>query len=147
MIVQEFMKDDIACVTADSSVREAAELMAKMDCGVLPIVHDTSSRIPIGVLTDRDIVLRCVAQGRDGQTTRVSDIATRELVTCDEHCDVAQAFDRMRTHHVGRLLVTDEQGGLIGIITMRDLLTRVPREVFDQLPGAEEALPRQQLAA
>lgn len=147
MQISDIMNDDLVCITADGTVREAAQLMEKVDCGILPVVKDEASRRPIGVLTDRDIVLRCVAEGGDATLVRVDSIASRDLVTCDEDCTVAEAFQHMRTEGVGRLLVTDSQGDLIGIVTMKDIIARVPREVFDQLPGAEQSRPRLHTAA
>lgn len=147
MKVVEIMKKQPRCVAENASVKDAAKLMEEIDCGVLPVLKDSTSRRPIGVITDRDIVLRCVARGENGESLVVRDIATRDTVTCDENCSVADAFERMCTEQVGRLLVTDPRGDLIGIVTMADIIARVPREIWSQLPGAERPQPRNKIAA
>ena len=146
MQVSEIMKKDPRCVSQDMTVRQAAELMEEIDCGVLPVLKDRQSAKPTGVVTDRDIVVRCIAEGGDCETRQISEILTQDPVTCDQTCSVAEAFERMRTEKVGRLLVTDTSGNLIGIVSLADIIARVPREIFNQLPGAEQSQPRQRAA-
>lgn len=146
MQISEIMKKEPRCISQDMTVRKAAELMQEIDCGVLPVLKDRQSNKPIGVLTDRDIVVRCVAEGGDCETRQVSEILTEDPVTCDLACSVADAFERMRSEKVGRLLVTDASGQLVGIVSMADIIARVPREIFNQLPGAEQSRPRQRAA-
>lgn len=143
MQVKDLMKTNPQCVTRECSVADAAARMAEVECGVLPVV-ETSAGSPraVGVLTDRDIVIRCVVDGSDAKTTKVSDVCTANTVTCTEECDIADAFRTMRSAHVGRLLVTDKDGALRGIVTMADIIANTPREVLDQLPGGERSKPR-----
>lgn len=145
MYIRELMKENPECVTTECSVKDAAATMAKRECGVLPVVEGARSshaKRPVGVVTDRDIVLRCVTQGADASRSKVGEICTTSIVQCDGDCPVEEAFATMRSRNVGRLLVTDDNGGLIGIVSMADIIARAPREILDQLPGAAKARPR-----
>lgn len=142
MYIRELMKENPECVAKDCSVKDAAAKMATLACGVLPVVEGSHPTRPVGVITDRDIVLRCVTEGAAADRTRVGEVCTTSVVQCDEDCTAEEAFTKMRAQKVGRLLVTDDKGGLVGIVSMADLIARVPREILDQLPGAEKARPR-----
>lgn len=142
MKIQELMKEHPRCITADASLKEAAQMMSQIDCGILPVVEARDGRQPIGVITDRDIVTRCVSDGADPSQTRVQEAMTQDTVCCDLTCTAEDAFELMRREKVGRLLVTDEHGALCGIVSMADIIARVPREIWDQLPGAKGAKPR-----
>src|SRR5689334_12510037 len=87
MKIQDIMTRDPSCVTADASVREAAQVMKREDVGIVPVVDGQSKRQLVGVVTDRDIAVRCIADGKDG-TCRVRDVmSTDDLATCRESDD------------------------------------------------------------
>jgi CBS domain-containing protein len=124
MKIQDIMTKDPSCVTADASVREAAQVMKREDVGIVPVVEGTSSRQLVGVVTDRDIAMRCIADGKDG-TCRVRDVmSTDDLATCRENDDVGNLMDAMRTEKVRRIPIVDERGSLVGIVSQADVLRK-----------------------
>jgi CBS domain-containing protein len=108
--------------TAGSAV-DAARLMRDEDVGLIPIVE--SDRL-VGTITDRDIAVRLVAEGKSPEKTRVADIASRELVTIDPDQDVDEALRLMAKHQVRRLPVVEEDGKLVGIVAQADIAKHVP---------------------
>ena len=143
MQISKLMKKDPVSVAPGDSIEQAAMMMKQEECGALPVTESEQSRKPIAMLTDRDIVLRCIAAGRDPRMMTVSECASEPLVCCEEDCSAEEAFHSMRARDIGRLPVIDKKGELIGIVSLADLIARVPREVWSQLPGAEQARPRQ----
>jgi CBS domain-containing protein len=110
------------CCTADDSVIEIARIMETRDIGVVPIVESQDTRRVIGVLTDRDIVLRVVAQGRDpNEVISVRDIMTNEVVSCSPDADVLHVEELMKAHQIRRVLVIDDDGSVVGIVSMADV--------------------------
>lgn len=107
---------------ATTSVRVAARLMRKHHVGALVVVQQPNGeRLPLGVVTDRDIVISVIAAGADLDTLTVGDIMTQPVVSCVESQDVFDAIELMRAHGVRRLPVTNAKGGLCGIIAADDL--------------------------
>lgn len=124
MKIQDIMTRDPSCVTADDSVREAAQVMKREDVGIVPVVEAKSGRQLVGVVTDRDIAIRCIADGKDGNC-RVRDVmSTSDIATCHESDDVDDAMDAMRTEKVRRIPIVDERGSLVGIVSQADVLRK-----------------------
>ena len=124
MKIQDIMTKDPSCVTADASVREAAQVMKREDVGIVPVVEGTSSRQLVGVVTDRDIAIRCIADERDG-TCRVRDVMSADsLATCNENAEVDEVMNAMRTEKVRRIPIVDERGSLVGIVAQADVFTK-----------------------
>ncbi|HET7128006.1 MAG TPA: CBS domain-containing protein [Gaiellaceae bacterium] len=112
-------------VKVGDSVVDAAKLMKGEETGIAPIVED--GRL-IGVVTDRDITIRVVAEGRDPQSTRVEDVASRDLVTIDPDQDLDDALAVMADHDVRHLPVIEEDGTLVGMIAHADVLRHAEAE-------------------
>lgn len=128
MKIQDVMTRDPSCVTPDATVREAAQLMKREDIGVVPVIDSQGSKTLVGVITDRDIAIRCVADGNDG-TARVRDCMTaNKIATCRESDDVDRAMDAMRTEQVRRVPIVDERGALVGIVAQADIMTKTSNE-------------------
>jgi CBS domain-containing protein len=124
MRIQDIMTKDPSCVTPDASVREAAQVMKREDVGIVPVVEGPSGRKLVGVVTDRDIAIRCIADGKDG-TCRVRDVmSTDDLATCRQSDDVDNLMDAMRTEKVRRIPIVDERGSLVGIVSQADVLRK-----------------------
>jgi CBS domain-containing protein len=124
MRVQEIMTKDPSCVTADSSVREAAQVMGRENVGMVPVVERQSNRKLVGVVTDRDIAIRCVAEGKDG-SCRVADVmSSAKLATCNENDAVDDVMQAMRTEKVRRIPIVDERGSLVGIVSQADVVRK-----------------------
>ena len=126
------------CCTPDDSIIEVARVMEQHDVGIVPIIESQDTRRVVGVITDRDIVLRVVAQGRDpNEIVSVRDFMTNELVSVSPEADILHAEESMKEHQVRRVLVVDENGCLVGIVTMADL-ARATGET--QLGDTEKAI-------
>lgn len=122
---------------ADTSIIKAAELMREHHVGSLVIVRrNGGAPRPVGLITDRDIVIEVIAKKAPLDTLTVADIMTRELITAEEDEDILRAFDRMRIKGVRRLPVVSKSGGLVGLLAvddmvelLADLISRVPNLV------------------
>ncbi len=101
-----------------SNVIEAARLMRDVDAGIIPVVEGDKL---IGTVTDRDIAIRVVAEGKDPEKTTVGEIASRDLVTIDPQQDLDEALRLMARHQVRRLPVVEEDGKLVGIVAQKDI--------------------------
>lgn len=114
-IVRDIMTKDVQTVTADTVLKEAAQIMKARDFGSVPVVE---GRKPIGVITDRDIAIRGVAEGRDPSSTRVSDVMTKEVVAVRETDDLREAERLMHDRQLRRLPVLNDQDELVGYLAM-----------------------------
>jgi CBS domain-containing protein len=127
MRVAEIMTESPACCSQDDTVQQAARLMEQHDCGCLPVV-DGDQRVT-GVVTDRDIACRCVAQGKDA-TTPVSEVMTAQASCCGPEDDAAEAARIMAEGKVRRVPVVDGDGRVVGMVAQADLARhRDEREV------------------
>ena len=120
MRAQDLMTMSPACVTADEPVRRVAQLMAEHDCGCIPVVDASDNRRVVGVITDRDIAVRGVAEGKG------PDAKVRELMTPDPQCcrpdDELRAVERvMADQQVRRVIIVDDDGYCVGIVAQADL--------------------------
>jgi len=116
--IKELMTVRPRTVKAGDTIVEAAKLMRGEDTGIAPIVD--GDRL-VGVVTDRDIAVRVVAEGRDPQSTKVEEIASQNLVTVDPQQDLDEALRLMAQHQVRRLPVVEEDGRLVGIVAQADV--------------------------
>ena len=124
MKVQDIMTGQPRSLTPDSTAREAAQLMKEMDAGVVPIVESVASRKLVGVVTDRDLAIRLVAEGRDG-TCRVGDVMSAgKLATCGPDDDVDRVMETMSREQVRRIPIVDERGALVGIVAQADIVRK-----------------------
>jgi CBS domain-containing protein len=124
MKIHDIMTRNPSSVTVEASVREAAQVMKQEDVGVVPVINGQGDKRLVGVVTDRDIAIRCIADGRDG-TCRVRDVmSSHDLATCGENDDVDDVMTAMRTEKVRRIPIVDERGSLVGIVSQADVLIR-----------------------
>lgn len=121
--VNEVMTRDIHIASPDQTLAEAAAEMAKADIGCLPVGHQDKL---VGMITDRDIVIRAVADG-DMECT-VDDIVTDDVVCVTADMTTAEAAELMSEHQVRRLPVVDEDENLVGIVSLGDLAVKENRE-------------------
>lgn len=117
MRVAEAMTRDVCIANPDQSLIDAAKMMAEEDCGVLPVGENDQL---VGMITDRDIVIRALAQGKDGQT-RVRDIMTDDVKYCYEDDDIDDVARNMGDLQVRRLPVVNRDKRLCGIISLGDI--------------------------
>ena len=126
--VHEVMTDRPRCVTAETTVSEAAQLMKSDDVGSLPVLDGEQLA---GMITDRDIVVRAIAEGKDPRGMPVREVASREHVRVNAYDDLSSALHSMASLQVRRLPVVDDDGRLVGILAQAD----VAREAKDKDSG------------
>ncbi len=123
---REVMTKDPASCSASEMVTTVASLMNQHDVGSVPVVE--SDRRLVGIVTDRDIVVKVVAAGRNPEQTPVEEVMTPNPVSCKEHDDLEYALKLMKERQVRRMPIVDGSGRLAGIIAQADVATRVSKD-------------------
>lgn len=116
-------KDPISCLRSDT-VHAAAVLMKEQDVGSIPVVENRETNRLAGIVTDRDLTVKVLAEGRDATSTKLEEIMTRHPVTCAPEDDLQKVFEAMTSHQVRRIPVIDKDNRLVGIIAQADVATR-----------------------
>ena len=119
MKVKDCMCDDVCCVIPNAKVQEVAKLMAQNHIGCVPVCDNNDCIC--GIVTDRDVLLRCVACDKDIHQTPVSDIMSCNVYTCQENDEMSNAESKMGQQQIRRLPVCDNQNRIVGILTMGDI--------------------------
>ena len=120
MKAADLMTRDPVCLTPDASARDAARRMEEWDCGLVPVVGDLAGRRVVGVVTDRDLAIRVLAQGRTPDTT-VAEVMTAAPDGVTPDADVERVERLMADRQVRRVVVIDELGRCVGVIAQADL--------------------------
>lgn len=128
MQVGELMSRDCRIVKADDTIEKAARIMAEEDVGILPVAEN--DRL-VGMISDRDIVTRCIAHGSDSHT-RVRDAMTRSVKYCFEDADLDETLDNMAEIQVHRLPVMSREKRLVGIFSLSDAARRYSPDAVGQ---------------
>ena len=118
MQLNEIMSAQVETVGPDASIMEAAQLMRDLDVGPIPVCERDQI---LGIVTDRDLAIRAVAEGKDPNTTKVREVMTANIVWCYEDQDVEEAARVMEDKQVRRLIVLDRDKNLAGIVSLGDL--------------------------
>ena len=121
MQVREIMTDEPACSTPDASLQQVARMMVDQDCGEIPIVESKTSKRPVGVVTDRDITTRTVAQGRNPLEMTARECMTTPVVTVTPDMEVESCCQILEQHQVRRVPVVDERGRICGMVSQADI--------------------------
>ncbi len=139
--VRDIMTMDPECLTEKDSVVEAARIMKREDTGVVPIIDD--NRKLAGMITDRDIVVRLVAEGRNPLDCKVNEAMSKHVRSVDEDAPVDEVLNVMRGANVRRVPVCDRSGRVVGIVSMADLATETGEKgkVGDVVQDISEARP------
>lgn len=119
-----------AC-TPDATATQAARTMRDHDCGIVPVVEDPGTMRLVGVVTDRDIAVRLAAEGRDPAVASVQECWTQQVASLPITAGIDECRRLMEARQVRRVPIVDEQGALVGIVSMADLA----QEVSDQALG------------
>ena len=122
---RDVMTEDVVTCTSEDTIVEVAQLMKNEDIGPVLIVDDHDANTLVGIITDRDIVLKVIADGQDPKTTRVGEVLSKKLVTCHPNDDVDVAMKAMAQFQLRRIPVVGDKMKLLGIISQADLATRV----------------------
>jgi CBS domain-containing protein len=117
-------KNPVCCLPSDT-VAKAAELMKNKDIGSIPVIENEQTKKLVGIVTDRDLALKIVADKLDAKTTKVDEVMTRKVVTCHAEDDLQKALDAMAEHQLRRIPVVDNDNKILGIIAQADVATRV----------------------
>jgi CBS domain-containing protein len=104
---------------------KAAQIMKNKDVGPVPVVEDHDGRKLTGIVTDRDLAIKVVAEARDPKTTTVEDVMSEGLVTCRDNDDVQSVLELMEDNQLRRIPVVDKKDQLVGIIAQADVATRL----------------------
>jgi CBS domain-containing protein len=118
MDISRVMTRDVEVIRPDATVQEAAQMMKDIDVGSLPVCDGRKLR---GMITDRDVTIRAVAEGRDPRQTRVSEVMTSDVVYGRTGQDVVEIAEAMASHQIRRLPIVNEQDELVGIVALGDL--------------------------
>jgi CBS domain-containing protein len=142
MLCEEVMKREVEFVDPKERIERAARLMRDNDVGFLPVCDE--KRQVVGTLTDRDIVVRGIAEGRDGKD-RVQDVMTDDVVGCQPTDDIRRAEQLMSEHKITRMLCLDDVGRLLGVLSLSDLAPYQEEEAtsatYKRVKEAEEHPP------
>ena len=123
MMLKDFCTTNVSTCGPQTTVLQAANLMRRLHVGDLVVVDEPQEQgIPLGVITDRDIVIEVVAKGLDPSKTTVASLMRTPVVMAYENEDATQVIERMKQHGVRRLPVVDREGETMGIVTLDDLL-------------------------
>ena len=117
-------KDPVYCLP-NNLVSEAAELMRKEHIGSVPVVENEQSKKLIGIVTDRDLALKIVAEGLDAKSTKVEVVMTHKVITRRSNDDLQKALDSMAKYQLRRIPIVDKDNKILGIIAQADVATRV----------------------
>jgi CBS domain-containing protein len=130
MAIGEICSRDVVIARREESVREAAELMRRHHVGDIVVVEERSgSRVPVGIVTDRDIVVAIVAKGLDPEKLTLGDIVARELTVAQDTLGVAETVELMRSRGIRRVPIIDASGALVGIVSGDDILDLMAEEL------------------
>lgn len=124
----DVMTRDPICCEPGESIPHAAQIMKQEDVGSVPVVDSQSSKRLVGIITDRDIVVKVIADGASIEHARVRDAMTGQPASCREDDDLDNAVRLMAERQVRRMPIVDSNGRLCGIIAQADVATRVHRD-------------------
>ncbi len=131
MPVSEICSREVVIVQRSNTILEAAQLMRQHHVGDVVVVEDRGGvRVPVGIVTDRDLVVEIMAPAIDQRVFTVGDIMAAELVSVNEDAGMFETIEFMRAKGVRRVPVVDKGGGLVGILTLDDLLELLAEELL-----------------
>lgn len=141
--LKDFATSVVAVVEPETPALLVAQLMRKHHIGALVVVEAQEKSRPVGIVTDRDLVLELMAEGLDPAVFTAGDIMTVDLVLATPEMDAMEAVQLMKTHRLRRLVIVDDVGRLMGIVTMEDILELLTRELADLTAGLAGARDRE----
>ncbi len=126
MQVQEFMTEFPACCTPNTKLQTVAHLMVENDCGAIPVIDYVETKHLVGILTDRDITCRAVAEGKNPFEFTANDCMTRSVTTVTPEMSLEECCRVMEEYHVRRVPVVDDSGSCCGIVSQADIAKCAP---------------------
>lgn len=141
MLAGEYCSRDVAIVGKTDSIIKAAKLMREYHVGSVVVVDARNGeRVPVGILTDSDIVIGIIAQDADIHQMLIEDVVSFQLVTVNEDDDLMTTIKRMRLNGVRRIPVVNKAGGLVGVLAIDDILDIITEQMMD----IDQLIARQQ---
>ena len=132
MSVKEYCNREVVIVEKTESIRKAVELMRSYHVGdVIAVEKRNGSTVPVGILTDRDIVIEILAKDVDFDQVSIGDVMSYQLVTIEEDTELMEAIKLMRSRGVRRAPVVNVEGSLVGIFTVDDVLALIAEQLVD----------------
>lgn len=132
MLAGEYCNRDVVIVGRKDSIIKAAQLMRKEHVGdVLVVESRNGERIPVGILTDRDIVIEVIAEETPLDSITIEDVMSYKLVTSKEDDDLMTTIKRMRMNGIRRIPIVNQAGGLIGVLSVDDVLDVITEQLMD----------------
>ena len=116
-------KNPVCCLPNDT-VTKAAELMKSRNIGSIPVIENEQTKKLVGIVTDRDLILKVVAEGLDAKSTKVEAVMTHKIVSCRAGTDIQKAMDAMSEHQLRRIPVVNKNNMILGVISQADVATR-----------------------
>ena len=141
--LKDFATSVVAVVEPETAALVVAQLMRKHHIGALVVVDAQVKTKPVGIVTDRDLVLELMAEGLDPKVFTAGDIMSVDLVLVSPEMDALEAVSLMKKHRLRRLVMADAKGSLVGIVTMEDVLELLARELADLAAGLSGARDRE----
>lgn len=141
--LKDFATSVVAVVEPETTALIVSQLMRKHHIGALVVVEAGGQNKPIGIVTDRDLVLELMAEGLDPAVFTAGDIMSVDLVVASPDMDAMDAVQLMKTHRLRRLVMVDDAGRLVGIVTMEDVLELLTRELANLAAGLAGARDRE----
>ncbi len=136
MKVKDIMHKGVDCVSPDAAIDAIAKKMKELDIGAIPVAENGKL---VGMVTDRDITIRCVAEGADMSKVRANDVMTRGVVYCRDNEDVEDAVRIMEGKQIRRLPVLDEAMQMVGMVSLGDVSHALPRDITGEVTKAVSA--------
>ena len=134
MRIAEVMTPNPVCCTPDTKVADIARMMVDNECGEIPLVNDSANpREVVGVITDRDIVARLVAQNRNPLEVKARTVMTQPAITVSNAASIEECIRLMEQHQIRRVPVVDEEGCLCGIVSQADIAQHAPKSSTGEL--------------
>jgi len=125
MRVRDIMSKNVACCSPETTLPEVARMMVDNDCGEIPVVN--ASRVPIGVVTDRDITCRAGAEGKNPLLMDAGDCMTAPCVTVTPETSLDECCETLETNQIRRVPVVDETGACCGMVSQADIARHAPK--------------------
>ena len=133
MQVKKIMTADPTCCVSETTLQEVAKMMIDHDCGEIPVVENKRTKLPIGVITDRDIVCRTVARGLNPLNLKVADCMSKPCVTVTPDMSIEECSRIMEENQIRRVPVVDTGGACCGIVALADIALHAKKSVAGEV--------------
>lgn len=133
MKCKDIMTKYIKMCRPECTVKDSTQIMKDQNCGAVPIVDDNNK--VVGIVTDRDIAIKCILEEKDASRTKISEVMTKKVITCREDEDIDEAIRKMKDNKIRRIPIVDKNNVLLGMVSLGDIavITSEEHEVYEAL--------------